>query len=109
MIKKMTQNTLQDHKPDTTTEDEWYRENVVWGFYEEKIPQYIQGKAGESEICSPVTAEDVTRMQDCILKLKKKIKIQINQIEYFKKLNSDRTYSWDVPPNTDVWDEGTSN
>ena len=73
-MQKITQNTIQDHKPSTTSDDEWYRENVVWGFYEEKIPQYIQGKAGESEICHPVTAEEITSMQNTIIKLRKHIK-----------------------------------
>jgi hypothetical protein len=43
-------------------ERDWYRERVVWGFYEDREPQYYQGKEGESEICEPVTAEEVTRL-----------------------------------------------
>jgi len=38
---------------------DWYRERVVWGFYEDSIPHYIQGKAGEHEINESVTAEQV--------------------------------------------------
>ncbi len=85
MIERKTQHTIQDHKPDITTDEEWYREQVIWGFYEEKIPQYIQGKAGENEICSPITAEDVTKMQNTIFELKQ-------QIKHFKKLNADRPW-----------------
>ena len=43
-------------------ERDWYRDHVVWGFYEDREPKYYQGKAGESEICDPVTAEQVTRL-----------------------------------------------
>lgn len=43
-------------------ERDWYRERVVWGFYEDEEPQYYQGKEGESEICDPVTAKEVTRL-----------------------------------------------
>lgn len=39
--------------------NEWYRERVVWGFYEDRIPKFYQGKAGEAEICEPVSAEEV--------------------------------------------------
>jgi hypothetical protein len=41
---------------------EWYRERVVWGFYEEEKPQYYQGPAGEHEICEPVTAKQVENL-----------------------------------------------
>ena len=43
-------------------ERDWYRDRVVWGFYEDREPEYYQGKEGESEICDPVTAEQVTRL-----------------------------------------------
>ena len=38
---------------------DWYRERVVWGFYEDSIPHYIQGSEGEHEINEPVTAKQV--------------------------------------------------
>lgn len=38
---------------------DWYRDRVVWGFYEEESPKYYQGPEGESEICEPVTAKEV--------------------------------------------------
>ena len=38
---------------------DWYRNQVVWGFYEEDTPKYYQGPEGENEICSPVTAREV--------------------------------------------------
>lgn len=41
---------------------DWYRDRVVWGFYEEDTPKYYQGKEGENEICSPVTAKEVDRL-----------------------------------------------
>jgi hypothetical protein len=43
-------------------ERDWYRERVVWGFYEDEEPEYYQGKEGESEICDSVTAKEVTRL-----------------------------------------------
>ena len=41
---------------------DWYRERVVWGFYEEETPQFYQGKEGEHEICEPVTAKQVNTL-----------------------------------------------
>lgn len=41
---------------------DWYRDRVVWGFYEDSIPHYIQGIPGEHEINEPVTAENVRNM-----------------------------------------------
>jgi hypothetical protein len=41
---------------------DWYRDRVVWGFYEEDAPKYYQGVEGENEICSPVTAKEVDRL-----------------------------------------------
>lgn len=41
---------------------DWYRDRVVWGFYEEGEPKYYQGKDGENEICEPITAKDVEAM-----------------------------------------------
>ncbi len=41
---------------------DWYRERVVWGFYEEETPQFYQGKEGEHEICDPVTAKQVNTL-----------------------------------------------
>jgi hypothetical protein len=41
---------------------EWYRERVVWGFYEEEKPIFYQGSSGEHEICEPVTSEMVTNL-----------------------------------------------
>lgn len=46
-------------------ERDWYRDRVVWGFYEDREPEYYQGKEGESEICDPVTAEEVTGSRPC--------------------------------------------
>jgi hypothetical protein len=41
---------------------DWYRDRVVWGFYEEGTPQYYQGKTGEHEINDPVTAKQVNNL-----------------------------------------------
>lgn len=41
---------------------DWYRDRVVWGFYEEGTPQYYQGKDGEHEINDPVTAKQVNNL-----------------------------------------------
>lgn len=38
---------------------DWYRDRVVWGFYEDAIPHYIQGRDGEHEINEPVSAEQI--------------------------------------------------
>jgi hypothetical protein len=41
---------------------DWYRDRVVWGFYEEDSPKYYQGPEGENEICSPVSAKEVENL-----------------------------------------------
>jgi len=38
------------------------RGKAVWCFSEEQLPQYIQGVAGENEICSEVTADECNNM-----------------------------------------------
>lgn len=45
---------------------DWYRDRVVWGFYEDDAPKYYQGKEGENEITSPVTAKEVDRLARAI-------------------------------------------
>jgi hypothetical protein len=40
---------------------DWYRDRVVWGFYEDEVPHYIQGRDGEHEINEPVTAEQIRK------------------------------------------------
>jgi hypothetical protein len=40
----------------------WYRDNVVWGHYEDAEPHYVQGKDGEHEINEPVTAVQVRNL-----------------------------------------------
>lgn len=37
------------------------QDQVVWGFYEERVPIFKQGRAGWHELTEPVTAEEVTR------------------------------------------------
>lgn len=41
---------------------DWYRDRVVWGFYEDKVAHYYQGKDGEHEINDPVTANQVNNL-----------------------------------------------
>lgn len=66
------------------TERDCYRENVVWGYYEDEIPSYYQGKAGENEVCEPVTAELVNKMIDHITKLEKALEIYQRERDRFK-------------------------
>lgn len=40
-------------------QSDWYRDRVVWGFYEDAVPHYIQGKDGEHELNEPITADQV--------------------------------------------------
>jgi hypothetical protein len=40
---------------------DWYRDRVVWGYYENELPEFYQGRDGENEICDPVTASQVKR------------------------------------------------
>jgi NTP pyrophosphatase (non-canonical NTP hydrolase) len=39
-----------------------WRQMVVWGFYEGEEPEFAQGRAGEHELASPVTAEQVAKL-----------------------------------------------
>jgi hypothetical protein len=41
---------------------DWYRDRVVWGFYEDATPHFVQGKDGEHEINEPVTATQVRNL-----------------------------------------------
>lgn len=43
-------------------EANWFRDHVVWGFYEEGSPKYTQGREGEHEICTPITAEEANSL-----------------------------------------------
>jgi len=36
-------------------------DKIVWGFYENRVPQYIQGPAGMHELTSPITAEEANQ------------------------------------------------
>jgi len=47
---------------------DWYRDRVVWGFYEDEIPHYYQGKDGEHEINDPVTATLVNSLVKEVMK-----------------------------------------
>lgn len=51
---------MQRRIKDLEDQMKWYRDRVVWGFYEDGTPKFYQGKDGESEICEPVSAKEVT-------------------------------------------------
>ena len=48
-----------------------YREQIVWGHFEQPRPRFIQGSNGEHEINEVVTAEDVQRWMDRLMALEK--------------------------------------
>jgi hypothetical protein len=45
---------------------DWYRDRVVWGFYEDATPHYIQGREGEHEINDPVSADQIRAMYKAV-------------------------------------------
>jgi hypothetical protein len=45
---------------------DFYREKIVWGFYEEKVPKFYQGVEGEHHMCEPVTAEFISNLLKCL-------------------------------------------
>lgn len=45
---------------------DWYRDRVVWGFYEDVTPHFVQGKDGEHEINEPVTASQVRNLHKAL-------------------------------------------
>lgn len=53
---------------------EMWRSKVVWCFSEEEIPRYIQGKAGENEICSELTADEANAMTKSIVELREALR-----------------------------------
>lgn len=72
------------HIQSLETERDCYREKVVWGYYEDEIPSYYQGKAGENEICEPVTAELVNNMVARITNLEKALDLYQRERDRFK-------------------------
>lgn len=60
---------LEDHDQKFLDEIKRLQEEVVFGFYEEETPVFVQGyqEAGGCELCEPVTAKEVTGY---ILKIK---------------------------------------
>jgi hypothetical protein len=50
---------------------------VVFGFYEDLIPSFHQGYTGINELCSPVTAEEVTGYVAKIHELQNKMSVTI--------------------------------
>ena len=43
------------------------REMVVWGFFKDFEPEFVQGSEGEHELCEPITADMCTAMHNIIL------------------------------------------
>lgn len=70
---------------------EWYRERMVWGFYEDEIPHYYQGVSGENEVCDPITAEEANNMIDRIAKLTKALEIYQRERDRFKHAHPELT------------------
>jgi len=85
------------------TEFDWYRERVVWGFYENETPRFYQGKAGEHELCEPVTAKQVNTLCEETARMRKALQhisdltygiesimqdYEIDSIEYFQAAHS---------------------
>jgi Fe-S cluster assembly scaffold protein SufB len=54
-----TINKAISHIKSTEENRDWYRDRVVWGYYGDSIPHYVQGRQGEHEINEPVTAEQI--------------------------------------------------
>lgn len=45
-------------------------EQIVWGFYENEMPLYTQGKAGAHELTSPITAKEANGLVATIAALR---------------------------------------
>lgn len=83
------------HKEYLTT-----REEVVFGFYEDDVPVYIQGyNKGAHEITEIVTAEEITGYLNMVIKLRKQLDIykkfannMDDFFEYRNKSKEDRQY-----------------
>lgn len=66
---------LEDNDQRFLDEIKRLREEVVFGFYEEEYPLYVQGyDKGIHELTSPVTAEEVTGLVNKIKELNDTIK-----------------------------------
>lgn len=76
-MKKKEKSQVQLELEHLRAQNKAFREMVVWGFFEEEEPIYSQGIAGESEICEPITAEDVTNMSNLIGSLRASMDIQV--------------------------------
>ena len=46
------------------------REQIVWGFHEEEVPQYTQGPKGEHEMTEPIAAEEANGLVKTIVDLR---------------------------------------
>ena len=72
---------MRDRIEAQAAEIEWYRDRVVWGFYEDETPKFYQGKEGEHEICEPVSAKEVTCYVNEIEMLEAKLEKLIGGVE----------------------------
>lgn len=66
------------------------RDKVVWGFYEEEHPLYTQGREGEHEICSPLTANEANGLVSKIVVLEKQKQVMTETLA--------RTLGWKIFP-----------
>jgi hypothetical protein len=65
--------------PDALQRAEGYREQIVWGFYEDEYPSYCQGSAGEHELTDPITADEANGLVKQILELRAYIAAQYDE------------------------------
>lgn len=49
-------------------------EKIVYGFYEDRVPVFIQGSKGTNELCSPITADECTGMVTKLLWYEARVK-----------------------------------
>lgn len=57
------------------------KEQVVWGFHGEEVPQYAQGSKGEHEMTEPITAEEANGLVKTIVKLRTAIDEAMRDLE----------------------------
>jgi hypothetical protein len=69
----------------------YYRGLVVWGMHEDATPHYTQGKAGEHEICEPLTAKAANNMVQQIEDMRR---IAILMKERIRDLANDKDKTW---------------
>ena len=56
-----------------------FRGMVVWGFHEEEKPFYTQGRAGEHELTSPLTADEANKLVNLSTVLVRDMKAELDR------------------------------